>query len=78
MGSSLSRKILLIITVILAVIIARYYVPVSLPGPMVHPWKYKIISGTFAFILEFVSNMKNVLTNKTCFYLLLRVVLSNR
>jgi hypothetical protein len=51
MGSS-SRKILLIITVILAVIIARYYVPVSLPGPMVHPWKYKIISGTFALILE--------------------------
>lgn len=52
------RKILLIITVILAVIIARYYVPVHLPGPMVHPWKYKIISGSFAMILELVSQMK--------------------
>jgi len=49
------RKILLVITVILAVIIARYYVPVHLPGPMVHPWKYKIISGTFALVLDFVS-----------------------
>lgn len=51
------RKILFIITVILAVIIARYYVPVHLPGPMVHPWKYKIISGSFAIILEFVSHI---------------------
>jgi hypothetical protein len=49
------RKILLVITVILAVIIARYYAPVHLPGPMVHPWKYKIISGTFALVLDLVS-----------------------
>jgi hypothetical protein len=56
---SLCRKVLLIITVILAVIIARYYVPVHLPGPMVHPWKYKIISGSFALILDLVSYMKN-------------------
>lgn len=56
---SLCRKVLLIITVILAVIIARYYVPVHLPGPMVHPWKYKIISGSFALILDLVSYIKN-------------------
>ncbi len=49
------RKYIIIITVILAIIIVRYYVPVHIPGPMVHPWKYKIISGTFAFILELVS-----------------------
>jgi len=55
------QKVLLIITVILAVIIARYYVPVHLPGPMVHPWKYKIISGSFALILDFVSYMKKFL-----------------
>jgi hypothetical protein len=53
------RKVLLIITVILAVIIARYYVPVRLPGPMMHPWKYKIISGSFALILDLVSYIKN-------------------
>lgn len=54
MGSS--GKHLLVITVILAVVIVRYYMPVHLPGPMVHPWKYKIISGTFAVVLDLVSN----------------------
>jgi hypothetical protein len=49
------RIFLLIVTVILAVIIGRYYVPVHLPGPMVHPLKYKIITGTFGMILELVS-----------------------
>ena len=54
----LCRTSLLLITVILAAIIARYYVPVRLPGPMVHPLKYRIISGSFGLILEFVSYTK--------------------
>ncbi|CAF0762933.1 unnamed protein product [Rotaria sordida] len=46
------RTFLLIITVILAVIIARYYVPVRIPGPMVHPLKYRIISAGFGLVLD--------------------------
>ncbi|CAF3329707.1 unnamed protein product [Rotaria socialis] len=48
-----SVQILLsIVTVILTAIIVQYYVAVRIPGPMVHPIKYRIISGTFAFILD--------------------------
>jgi len=54
------RTFILVITVILAIIIARYYIPVRLPGPMAHPLKYKIISGSFAFILDLVSYIQNV------------------
>jgi len=50
-----NRKFSIVIFLLLASIIARYYVPVHLPGPMIHPWKYRIISGSFAFILEVVS-----------------------
>ncbi|CAF2396301.1 unnamed protein product [Rotaria sp. Silwood2] len=46
------RTFLLIITVIFAAIIARYYVPVHVPGPMVHPFKYRIICGSFALVLD--------------------------
>ena len=48
------RSLVLVVTILLSVFIARYYIPVRSPGPMGHPWKYRIISGTFAFILEFV------------------------
>jgi len=30
----------------------RYIVPVRVPGPMMHPIKYKIVTGTFALILD--------------------------
>ncbi|CAF0832623.1 unnamed protein product [Rotaria sp. Silwood1] len=46
------RTFLLIITVILAMIIARYFVPVHVPGPMVHPLKYRLICGCFALVLD--------------------------
>ncbi|CAF1242860.1 unnamed protein product [Rotaria sordida] len=46
------RSFLLIITVIFAVFITHYIVFVRVPGPMIHPIKYKIITGTFAFILD--------------------------
>ncbi|CAF3935605.1 unnamed protein product [Rotaria magnacalcarata] len=46
------RIFLSIVTVILTAIIVQYYVAVRIPGPMVHPIKYRIISGTFAFILD--------------------------
>ncbi|CAF0963555.1 unnamed protein product [Adineta ricciae] len=47
------RSLVVIVTILLSVFIARYYIPVRSPGPMGHPWKYRIISGTFAFILDF-------------------------
>ena len=50
-----SRTFLVILTALIGVITVRYYVPVHVPGPMVHPWKYRIISGTFALIFELVS-----------------------
>lgn len=46
------RTLLLLITVILAILIVRYYIPVHLPGPMVHPLKYKIISASFALVFD--------------------------
>ena len=52
-------KYLLVLTMILAVIVGKYYMPIHLPGPMVHPWKYKIISGTFAIVLDLVSDEKD-------------------
>jgi hypothetical protein len=54
------RTFILLITVILAIITARYYIPVRLPGPMAHPLKYKIITASFAFILDLVSYIQNV------------------
>ncbi|CAF0938430.1 unnamed protein product [Adineta steineri] len=55
------RVLPVFIIVILAVIIARYYVPVRVPGPMGHPWKYKIVSGTFALILDLSRFLESII-----------------
>ncbi|CAF2831762.1 unnamed protein product [Rotaria sp. Silwood2] len=47
------RSFLLIIALIFALFITHYIISVRVPGPMIHPIKYKIITGTFAFILDF-------------------------
>lgn len=62
------RTLLILITVILAILIVRYYIPVHLPGPMVHPLKYKIISASFALVFDLVSlrrdnKKKNLIEN---------------
>ena len=52
------QSFLLIIIMIFTFITIRYIVPVRVPGPMMHPIKYKIVTGTFALILDIVSDIK--------------------
>jgi hypothetical protein len=51
------QSFILFIIMILAFISIRYIVPVRVPGPMTHPIKYKMITGTFALILDIVSDV---------------------
>ncbi len=51
---------LFITVMIVAVIIIRYIVPVRVPGPIAHPMKYKIITGSFALILDAVSGVNKL------------------
>lgn len=51
---------LLMFTVIIAVFINYYIVPVHVPGPMMHPLKYKVITGSFAFLIDLVSCMEKI------------------
>ena len=62
------RLVLVIFTVIAAFIITRYIVPVRVPGTMVHPIKYKIITGTFALMLDLVSDMKSFSNGSKSFF----------
>ena len=49
------RTLLIVTPVIFTLIVVRYFAPARVPGPMVHPWKYKIISGMFSMIIDLVS-----------------------
>ena len=52
-GSCLT-SCLLLVTIVGAVLMARYIAPVRVPGPMAHPIKYKIVTGAFALVLDLV------------------------
>ncbi|UJR28170.1 hypothetical protein I4U23_009423 [Adineta vaga] len=69
------RTLILIIIVILSIFVARYYVPVHSPGPMAHPWKYRIISGTFAFILDVTRSLQSIIGIP--YYTLLNVMIDS-
>ncbi|CAF0889359.1 unnamed protein product [Rotaria sp. Silwood1] len=55
------RSFLFIITVIFAFFITHYIIPVRVPGSMIHPIKYKIITGTFAFVLDFSQIFESII-----------------
>ena len=71
-----SQSFLFIIIMIFTFITIRYILPVRVPGPMMHPIKYKIVTGSFGLILDIVSNINKFIKNfQTLFY---SVVFLNR
>lgn len=48
------QSCILIMMMIFAFINVRYILPVRVPGSMNHPIKYKIVTGSFALILDLV------------------------
>jgi hypothetical protein len=54
------RTFLIVTSVILTLVVVRYFAPARVPGPMVHPWRYKIISSMFSMIIDLVSALSPI------------------
>lgn len=72
------KSVLLVIMMIFALISIRYIIPVRVPGPMTHPIKYKIVTGSFALILDIVGDDQQIRGRLSDSFVFYRVDFLNR